>query len=182
MSVDACLEGRLDLAALRSGYEAGEERLRAAVLDQFPAVSVGVAQQRNEAALNFMGAFVNVALPVFDRNQGPVKLGYATRRRLEHEYAARVVGARGDLERLLRFSAVLLRQLPVIQRSIPSLEEIELKERAAVGRGDVERLSYQTVRSALFDQRLQAAAVAQALAEARLGLETTCGRLPRSRP
>jgi hypothetical protein len=51
-----------------------------------------------------------------------------------------------------------------------------------VSRGDIARLSYQVVRSALFDQRLQAAVISQALAEARVGVETTCGgdagRLP----
>ncbi len=180
--IDACLEGRLDLAALRRGYQAGEEQLRAAVLEQFPAVTIGVAYQRNEVALNFIGGFVNVELPVFNRNQGLVKLGEATRRRLEHEYDARVANARGDLKRLFRFSSLVRRQLPEIEQSIAPLAEIELREREAVSRGDIPRLSYQVVRSALFAQRLQAAVISQALAEAGVGVETTCGgdagRLP----
>jgi outer membrane protein TolC len=174
-NVEACLEGRLDLAALRRGYQAGEEELRAAILEQFPAVTVGVAYQRNELALNFIGAFVNVELPVFNRNQGLVKLGAATRRRLQHEYDARVASARGEIDRLSRFILLVARQLPDVQRSIPPLAEIELRERQAVTRGDVARLSYQVVRSALFDQRLQEAVISQALAEARVGVQTTCG-------
>ncbi len=181
-NIDACVEGRLDLAALRRGYQAGEERLRASVLDQFPALTIGVEHLHNEAALNFIGAFVNVELPVFNRNQGQVKLGEATRRRLAHEYDARVAGARSDLDRLLRLSAVLSRELPGIVQSIAPLEEIELKEREAVSRGDISRLWYQTVRSALFDQRLQEAALSQGLAEARIGLETACGAEPGRAP
>jgi hypothetical protein len=36
-------------------------------------------------------------------------------------------------------------------------------------RGDIDLLSYQTVRTALIDQRLQEAALSQALAEANVG-------------
>jgi hypothetical protein len=104
-----------------------------------------------------------------------VKLGAATRRRLQHEYDARVASARGEIDRLSRFILLVARQLPDVQRSIPPLAEIELRERQAVTRGDVARLSYQVVRSALFDQRLQEAVISQALAEARVGVQTTCG-------
>jgi outer membrane protein TolC len=116
-----------------------------------------------------------VGLPLFDRNQGAVELSAATRTRLDHEYAARVAGARSELDQLLRFSALVAHQLPEVQESIAPLEEIELKERNAVARGDINRLSYLAVRTGLFDQRLQAAALSQALAEARIGVETTCG-------
>ncbi|MEO8214196.1 MAG: hypothetical protein ABI560_13435, partial [Myxococcales bacterium] len=180
-NVDACLEGRLDLAALRRGYEARDEMLRAAILDQFPAVTVGLAYQHNEVALNFVGGFVNVDVPVFNRNQGPVALERATRRRLGDAYAARVASARGDLDRLSRFSSLIASQLPRVHDSIAPLEEVELKEREAVARGDVSRLSYQVVRSALFDQRMQEATVTQALAEARVAVQTTCGGEPGKR-
>jgi len=182
LDIESCLEGRLDLLALRRGHEAGEERLRAAVLEQFPAVSVGLAYQRSEVALNFIGGFVTVELPVFDRNQGAVKLGEASRRRLEYEYAARVANARGDLDRLLRFASLLRRQLPDVEQSVAPLAEIELREREAVVHGDIPLLSYQAVRGTLFDQRLQATVMAQALAEARIGVETTCGGERQTRP
>jgi outer membrane protein TolC len=181
-SAEACLTGRLDLAGLRRGYQSEEEQVRAAVLEQFPAVTLGIAYQRNEVSLNFIGGFVNVQLPVFDRNQGQVTLGLATRRRLEHEYVARVATARGDLDSIVRFASLIEHQLPDVHRSIAPLEEIEVKERVAVARGDISRLSYQTVRSALFDQRLQEAAVSQALAEARVAVEATCGGEPERRP
>ena len=181
-SVDACLEGRLDLAALRRGYDAAEEQLRAAVLDQFPAVTVGVAYQRNETALNFIGGFINVELPVFNHNQYRVQLGVASRRRLEHEYDARVARTRAELDQLSRFYTLVARQLAELQRSLGPLEEIELQERTAVAHGDISRMSYQIVRGALFDQRLQDAAVSQALAEVRIGIETTCGGEPGGRP
>lgn len=170
-----CLHRRLDLQALERGYQAEEASVRAAVADQFPDLVVGIAHQHNESSLNFIGAFVNIGLPIFNRNQGRVALARATRLQLQHEYDARVAGARADLDRLSRFSALVARQLPEVHAAIAPLEKIELQERGAVVRGDVDRLSYQIVRTALLDQRLQEAALSQALAEAQIGFDTTCG-------
>lgn len=173
--LDACLAHRLDLQALRRGYVAGQERVRQAVLEQFPDIVVGVHYQRNETALQFIGGFVSFELPLFNRNQGSVAIGRATRQRLRFEYDARVASTRADLRRLRRLSALLRRQLPEVKASIPGLTNIEQQERAAVARGDLDRLSYQTVRTALFNQRLEQANLSQALAEAEVGLQTACG-------
>lgn len=173
--VATCMRRRLDLQALERGYNAQEEAVRAAVIDQFPDLTIGIAHQHNESAMNFIGAFVDVGLPIFNRNQGQIAVARATRRRLQHEYDARVAGVRADVDRFQRLSALVGRQLPAVHAAIAPLEKIENDERGAVVRGDVDRLSYQTVRAALLDQRLQETALSQALAEAEIGLETTCG-------
>jgi cobalt-zinc-cadmium efflux system outer membrane protein len=170
-----CLEQRMDLQALERGYQAQQAALRAAVLDQFPDLTVGIAHQHDEASLNFIGVFVDIGLPLFDTNQGQTALALATRRRLEHEYDARVAAIRADLDRLARHAALVARQLARVRAAVPLLEQIEREERSAVARGDIDRLSYQTVRAALFDQRLQEAALSQALAESQVGTETACG-------
>ncbi len=174
-TLDACLAHRLDLQALRHGYTAEQERIRQAVLEQFPDITVGVHYQRNESALQFIGGFVSLELPLFNRNQGSLAIGRATRQRLRLEYDARVASTHADLVRLARLSALIRRQLPEVHASIAPLEQIESRERDAVTRGDLDRLSYQTVRTALLDQRLQEANLSQALAEAEVGLQTACG-------
>ena len=172
---DACLPQRLDLLALQRGYHAEQERVRQFVLEQFPNVTAGVHYERNESALHFIGGFVSFELPVFDRNQGNVAIGRASRTQLRRDYDARVASARADLSRLSQLAALLRRQLPEVHASIAPLEAIEQAERDAVSRGDVDRLSYQTVREALLEQRLQEANISQALAETEVGLHATCG-------
>jgi cobalt-zinc-cadmium efflux system outer membrane protein len=174
-SIDECLAGRLDLEALRRGYDAQEFTVHAAVLDQFPQFSIGVTHQRDETSLKFIGGFVSMELPVLDRNQATIAVARATRTQLSGEYQSRVIAARAELAALLRLSALVARQLPVAHDSIAPLEAVETQERSAVMRGDIDLLSYQTVRSALIDQRLQEAALSQALAEAHVGLQTSCG-------
>ena len=174
-SVSECLTRRIDIRALRYGYRSQDEATRAAVLDQFPAVNVGISYQRDETPLSFVGAFVSVELPVFDRNQAQVASAEATRTRLMREYDARVIATRVDIDRLSRFSTLIAKQLPAVRAAIPSLEAIESKEQAAVAEGNLSQLEYQTVRAALLEQKLQEAALSQALAEARITATNSCG-------
>lgn len=170
-----CFSRRLDLKALRLGYEAQEARLRQAILEQFPNISVGPAYERNESKIKFFGGMLGVGVPAFDRNQGAVALEKATRARLRHEYEARVAAARADIERLVALVKLVDTRLPEVSDSIEPLTVIEKGEREAAARGDIAWLSYQSVRSALIDLKLDAAKLAQLRAETLIGLETACG-------
>jgi outer membrane protein TolC len=170
-----CLARRLDLEALRSAYGAEEARLRQAVLEQLPAVSVGLSSQRNESQIRFLGGFVTASLPVFDHAQGRIALAEATRARLGREFEARVIAARSEIDALERALEIGRRQLSEVERSLPELAQLEASERAAANRGDVDRTAYQAVRTALFDLRLTQETLAQAQAETAIGLELACG-------
>ena len=173
--VPACLAGRLDLAALRAGYEVQDQRLRQAILEQLPNITVGFAHQRNESKISFFGGLVSLGLPVFDRNQGGVAGAGATRERLRHEYRARATEVRSNVDDLLRLLELFARRLPQVQAAIGPLAEIESAEERAAESGDIDWLSYQTVRIGLLDQRLEAARLAQGRAETLVGLDTACG-------
>lgn len=174
-AVGECLARRLDLEALRVAYGAQEARLRQAVLEQLPAVSVGLSRQRNESEIRFLGGFVSASLPVFDRAQGRIALAEATRTRLAREFEARVIDARREIDALERALEIGRRQLSEVEHSLPELAQLEASERAAANRGDVERSAYQAVRTALFDLRLTEETLAQAQAERAIGLELACG-------
>lgn len=62
-------ERRLDLVALRKGYESQEAAVRVAVLEQFPKINLGVSQARDTSDVITLPFAVSVDLPVFDRNQ-----------------------------------------------------------------------------------------------------------------
>ncbi len=172
---EECLRRRFDLRALARGYGAEEAAVRAATLDQFPDLTVGLTHQHNEASLNFVGAFVNIGLPLFDRNQARVATEVATRERLRFEYDARVASIRADLARMASFSELVRRQLADATAALSPLEKLEADERRAMDRGDLNRQAYQAVRSAWFDQRLEIAALSQALVESSLAFLATCG-------
>jgi outer membrane protein TolC len=68
--IDGIEERRLDLLALKSGYQAQEERLRGAVLAQFPKINIGFAHARDNTDVISTGFGITIDLPLFDRNRG----------------------------------------------------------------------------------------------------------------
>lgn len=170
-----CLAQRIDLAALRAGYSAEEADLRTAILEQIPDVRVGISSTRDEASLKFFGGAVSLGIPLFDRGQGRIARRRATRARLAAEYRARILSVRSSLEGVLDLLSVTEARLPELRRSIERLTRIEAAEQASAARGDIDLLSYQTVRLAIFDQRLRVASLAGARAEAQVALDTACG-------
>jgi len=171
----ACLANRLDLEALRRGYDAQEAELRQAILQQLPAVTVGLHSARDESQIRFLGGFVNATLPAFDRSQARIALAEATRSRLAREFESRVLDARRELAALTRALSLGRQQLDEVDRALPELAKLEASERGAANRGDVDRLSYQTVRTSLFELRLLQETLAQAQLETAIGLELACG-------
>jgi len=168
-------ETRLDLKALELGYQAQEARVRQAVLAQFPSLSIGIAAQRNESDIKFLGGFINLSLPIFDRAQGRIAGERATRSRLEHEYEARLAAVQADVTRLVEEDRLLDGQIATASRGISSLARIEAAEREGVASGDVDRLAWQSVRAHLFDLKLEEASLLQARLEGRVALETAVG-------
>lgn len=166
---------RLDLRALELGYRAHEARVRRAVLEQFPSLSIGITSQRDEASLRFLGGFVTLGLPLFDRNQARIAAERATRSRLEHEYEARLASVRADVARLAAEDGLLEGQIRLAGEGITALEETEKAERAEVAAGDVSRLTWQSVRSSLFDLRLRRETLHQARGELRVALSAALG-------
>ncbi|NOZ77598.1 MAG: TolC family protein [Acidobacteria bacterium] len=173
--VGRAVTARLDLEALRLGYTAEEARVRQAVLAQFPSISIGIVRQRNETAVQFLGGFVSLGLPIFDRNQGRIALERATRTRLRHEYEARIARVRSNVAGLVSTDRLLARQIAEARSGVASLEKVEKAEHAGVLSGDVSRLAWQDVRSSLLDTRLKLAALVQARLETRIALATATG-------
>ncbi|HEX7325770.1 MAG TPA: TolC family protein [Rhodanobacteraceae bacterium] len=91
---------RPDLLALQAGYRAQNEKLRAAILAQFPAITVGFVRGRDNSNLKSLGLSIGLSLPLFDGNRGNIAIARATRRQLHAAYAARLLTDRNDVARL----------------------------------------------------------------------------------
>lgn len=92
---------RPDLLALQAGYSAQQARLRAAVLAQFPAITIGFVKARDNGNISSAGFSIGLSLPLFDGNRGNIAIERATRQRLHDEYSARLLTDRNDIQRLV---------------------------------------------------------------------------------
>jgi cobalt-zinc-cadmium efflux system outer membrane protein len=106
-------ELRPDLAALRVGYDSAEENVRAAILGQFPALTLGATYNRDNTDVVSAGPSFDLALPVFDRNQGHIANAAATRLLLRAQYQARldsaIANVRALVSQIRQLSADLVR-------------------------------------------------------------------------
>ena len=76
---------RPDLLALQAGYHAQDEKLRAAILAQFPAITVGFVKARDNGNISSKGFSISLSLPLFDGNRGNLAIERATRQQLHAE-------------------------------------------------------------------------------------------------
>ena len=179
-SRDEVLEGleaqRLDLLALRKGYESQEASVRAAVRAQFPKVSLGLGHAHDTSNIGSMGVGLTIALPVFDRNQGQIAIEKATREQLFDDYVSRVFEARAEVASLLADIQAVKRQIAAAENSLPALQNLAAAYERASQEGNVDIISYYDARNAAAVRQLDVLKLKETLAELGVGLELATGR------
>ncbi|QGZ54668.1 TolC family protein [Paraburkholderia acidiphila] len=166
---------RPDLIALQAGYEAQEQKYRAAILGQFPSLSVGFTRQRDTSEIYTSGFAINLTLPVFNRNRGNIAIEQATRQRLADEYQTRLNAAYADVAHLRADSAIAAQQLEQDAAALPRLERAAAQAADAYAARNILLGQYVDAQSAALARRIDAATAREALAEQRIGLQALLG-------
>ena len=166
---------RPDLLALQAGYKSQEERLRKAVLSQFPALTIGVTRARDTSGIYTSGIGITLSLPLFDRGQGPIAIAKATRERLYDEYQARLNRAYADVKSLLSLSNQVNRQHREVINILPEMERTAARAKAALDAGNLDITTYTDLQAALLKKRLETIVLEQTLLEQRIALQTLLG-------
>lgn len=178
-TLDAALAGlaqrRPDLIALQAGYEAQEQKYRAAVLSQFPSLSVGFVRARDTSNIYTSGFQINLSLPIFNRNQGNVAIEKATRQRLRDDYQTRLNQAYADVAHLRADSAILSRQLQQTESALPDVDLAAQHAAAAYAEHNLALGAYTDAQSASLTKRVDIATLRESLAEQRVGLQALLG-------
>ncbi|WP_254700209.1 TolC family protein [Trinickia violacea] len=174
-AVAALPKRRPDLIALQAGYEAQEQKYRAAILSQFPSLSVGFVRSRDTSEIYSSGFQINLSLPVFNRNQGNVAIENATRQRLRDEYQNRLNQAYADVAHLRADTAILARQLDQAEAAMPGIESDAQHAGQAYAQHNLALGAYTDAQSALLTKRVDVATLRESLAEQRVGLQALLG-------
>lgn len=167
---------RLDLVALTLGYQSQEAGLRAAVLSQFPKIGLNLSRANDTSDIKTRGFGVTVDLPLFDRNQGQIATGKATRQQLFDEYVARVAEARSEVVQILFNLATTRTQLNSVNTSLPELEQwVASIEKALMAR-NADVMACRDARGSLASRRMEQCKLQQDLLELGVALEIATGR------
>jgi outer membrane protein TolC len=178
-TLDTALAGlprrRPDLIALQAGYEAQEQKYRAAILSQFPSLSVGFVRARDTSNIYTSGFQINLSLPIFNRNQGNVAIEKATRQHLRDEYQARLNNAYADVAHLRADNTILTRQLQQTEAALPDVDVAAKDAAAAYAEHNLALGAYTDAQSGSLTKHIDVATLRESLAEQRVGLQALLG-------
>lgn len=175
-AVAALPHRRADLLALRAGYESQEQRVRQAVLAQFPALILGVVQSRDPVeGVSDFGPDVTLKLPLFNRNRGQIAIQRATRAVLRQTYEARLDQAVGSADQVWRATRILQVQLHNLDARLPALQKTAVAADQNVRRYNANAELYVNVESSYLATQAEAIRVRFALESARSALRALLG-------
>ena len=166
---------RLDLMALKLGYESQEELVHIAVMQQFPQISIGFDHARDNSNLYTVGLGVSMTIPILDRNQGQVALERATRQQLFDQYTNRLFQSRADIAELLVTIDLLNQQIASVRHAIPDLANLVKAYEAAIGIGQVDVFNYYVAWNNLTDKKIDFLSLELQLLQAKIALEVASG-------
>ncbi len=162
---DAVLN-RMDIRAALANYAVAEASLRLEIANQYPNVVIGPTYTFEEGKDLFTLA-VDLVLPVFNHNQGPVAEAMATRKEMAARFVAVQANAIGASENALATYHASLQELRARQDFLKIQEEREKATRRQQALGAADRLAVET---AVIQTLTAKSTVAQAMYRAQAAL------------
>jgi outer membrane protein TolC len=166
---------RPDLVALQAGYAAEDQRYRAAILAQFPALSVGFQRSRDATNTYTAGMNVSLSLPLFNRNRGAIAIEQATREQLHADYEQRLNAAASGIDRILAEQRINRRQLVEIDAGLMELAAAAEKGNAAFRARGIDALAFANLQASLMAKQIERINLEQAVLEQQIALQTLIG-------
>jgi len=172
---------RPDLIALQLGYRSQDQKFRGAILEQFPALSIGPSYSRDTADVRSFGPQVTMDLPIFDRNQGNIAIEKATRDQLRAEFQARLSAAHSEVLAALAAQRLIGRQLEQERAELPVLQGFAKQAEDAMNAGNIDERAYVDLVSANYTKQQAVYTLEQQLLEQEVAIATLIGAgMPRA--
>lgn len=162
---------RPDLLALQAGYASQEERVRAAILAQFPSLGISLNRARDTSDVNTVGLSVTLTLPLLSGNRGNIAVERASREQVREEYRTRLAQAVVDVDRLRELQDIIRRQQDRLEIYLPRLKALVERASRAYAQGDIDALTFLNMESTWVNKRLEQLSLVQAGWENRIALQ-----------
>lgn len=169
------LDRRLDLQALRVGYDAAEAEVHKAILEQFPNLSLTLASARDTSDNRTIGPAIGFTLPLWNRNRGGIATATATRAQLRAEYEVRLFQTRAEIAAAVQGIETVRRQRAELIAQMPAIRQIAERSAAAARRGDLSPAAAAIAEQAGRDRALSLSQLDQQIAEQTIALELLSG-------
>jgi cobalt-zinc-cadmium efflux system outer membrane protein len=163
---------RPDLLALQAGYLSQEEKVRRAILSQFPSLNIGLNRGRDTGDVTSTGIGIIFNLPVLNANRGEIAIQRATREQLAQAYQARLDQALTQIDLLQTQYDLISREHSTLNENLPIFERMVDKASQAYEAGNIASLTYVNMANTLLSKRLENVDLEQSLWQIRIILDT----------
>jgi outer membrane protein TolC len=173
------LQHRPDLLALQASYQSEDDRYRISILQQFPAVSIGLAPGSQFTNLNDMGVLVSFDLPFFNKNHGKIAVEQATRQKIYDHFQHRFNVALNEINILLKDQELLESELKHAQSSLTASALIAHNVEIAYRKGAIDEKTYDGFQQDYIAKQIAVTKLQENLLTQRVALQTLLGwKLP----
>jgi outer membrane protein TolC len=166
---------RPDLVALRFGYQATNADLRAAIIAQFPGITLGVTGGSDTSQVVTFGPAISLNLPIFNRNRGAIRVAEATRAQAKAQFEASLGQAEGQAEAALVALHTLGAERAVAAGAAARAEADAAGAARAYAARNIDGRTYADLIAAAASRRIELIALDQKLAAGRIALASLLG-------
>lgn len=163
---------RPDLLALQAGYSSQEEKVRRAILSQFPSLNIGLNRSRDTGDVTSTGIGITFNLPVLNANRGEIAVQRATRAQLAQAYQVQLDQALTQIDLLQAQHELISRERSTLNEKLPILERMVTKASQAYEAGNIASLTYVNMANTLLSKRLENVDLEQSLWQIHITLDT----------
>lgn len=168
-------EQRPDLIALQLGYRSADEGVRAAILGQFPALTLGGSWNSDTTGVRSAGPTVTFDLPVFNRNQGQIATTKATRLLLHEQYQARLDSAVAGIRGLVAQDEQLRTALSAAREAAAGAQALARSARGAYAQANLDQRAWTDYETTALQRQLEVIALERSLGEVEITLTVELG-------
>ncbi len=169
---------RPDLLALQAGYHAQDEAVRTAILQQFPAITLGFSRSSDTSNIQSNGLAVTINIPIFGSTQAKIRVERATRAQLRAEYGARLDQTAVDAWRVWHSLGLLHQQVKRLATLIPALQHMAESGQKAYAVGNLPPATYVLIETSLSARRSELLDLRTALWTDTIALKTLLAMTP----
>jgi outer membrane protein TolC len=166
---------RPDLIALQVGYQAEDQRYRAAIAGQFPTFNIGFTHARDTSNVQTNGFGITLSLPIFNGNRGNIAIEEATRQRLHDDYQVRLNTAYSDVHRILAEQRINRRQLQEAYQGMTELAAAAVKADQAFRAHAIDALAYTGLQASLLSKQIEQLSLEQSILQQQVALQALLG-------
>ena len=167
---------RPDLLALAAGYRAADADFRAAVLAQFPGISINLNRASDTSDVTSNGFGIGLNLPVFGSAQAHARIARATRAQLYAAYQARLDSADSQARALVARLREVQRRSLALHKQLEPLRELARQATQAFRAGNFSAAEWSAVQANLIAREIEALQTRATLATGRVALAALLGQ------